>query len=51
MILGVSNPIENSPAWVDGMENARYTKQVQCKTVLDAMLFWFTNKGKEIVWN
>jgi hypothetical protein len=53
MILGVPDPIENGPGH-EGFANtalgAMYNKQVQCKTVLYAMLYWFTSKAVDIVW-
>jgi hypothetical protein len=53
MILGAQNPIENAPGH-DGMANtkigSKFNKQVQCKAVLYAMLFWFSDRAMGGVW-
>jgi hypothetical protein len=54
MILSVSNPIENEAYQCAGntSEAKVYRNQVQCKTVLYAMLFWLeSTNAKCSVWN
>jgi hypothetical protein len=56
MILGVSNPIENEPGHeIMGAGNTSeakvYRNQVQCKTVLYAILFWLESvQAKGSIW-